>query len=716
MSENFVHIPDDYVERVYAGWLGKVIGVRHGSNIEGWSSKAIADVYGEITGSGYLFDFKNFASDDDTNGPLFYIRALEDYTHTRELTAGQIGKTWLNYVPYEHGFYWWGGYGVATEHTAYLNLRAGIPAPRSGSIEQNGFMIAEQIGGQIFIDTWGLVVPSDYKLAAEYAQKAASVSHGGNGIYGGMFIAACISAAFVEKDIASVIKCGLETIPEDCEYTKMSKDVIAFYESNPEDWQKCLKYVQDYYGYDRYPGNCHIIPNSAVIVLSLLYGEGDFTRSINICNMCGWDTDCNVGNVGTIVGVFAGLEDIDMNWRRPVNDLLICSSVIGSMNIRDIPHDAYYIARLGYLIAGENPPDKWAAISSKRGKIYDFKLPGSTHAFRVRTSREQKTDYVLTHTREPVVSADGALKAGAALSSAGDEMFVYHKTYYRPDDFDDNRGGPSFSPILYPGQCITARVMVSRIHGKAPKINLYVKDDNSGLLHCSEQIDVTPDSWQELNFEIPALDGACLTEAGIKIMKCDSGNRDMLLCYIDEMTFSGDPDYTLNFAKERIEHWGGLQREVSQCTYLKGIWDIDNGTLVGSCADFGEAYTGNPDWADYTLIATLQPLVGDEHRLNFRVQGAIRSYAIGLAPGGKLVLYKNDNGYQKLVEIPYPWEHMKNYTLHVRVEGSVIEISDENGILMKYDDTDKPYLSGQIGFSMAGGSRCAFSDVRVGKV
>src|SRR5665647_3689931 len=100
---------------------------------------------------------------------------------------------------------WWGGYGVSTEHTAYVNLQNGIKAPVSGSIEVNGSTVAEQIGGQIFIDVWGLIAPGKASLAAKYAEKAASVSHDGNGKYGGMFIAACIAEAFVEKDIRSII-------------------------------------------------------------------------------------------------------------------------------------------------------------------------------------------------------------------------------------------------------------------------------------------------------------------------------------------------------------------------------------------------------------------------------------------------------------------------------------------------------------------------------
>lgn len=63
-------IPTDYIERVYAGWLGKIIGVRHGAPVEGWSYERLEKVYGEI--DGYLVDYKDFAADDDSNGPMFF--------------------------------------------------------------------------------------------------------------------------------------------------------------------------------------------------------------------------------------------------------------------------------------------------------------------------------------------------------------------------------------------------------------------------------------------------------------------------------------------------------------------------------------------------------------------------------------------------------------------------------------------------------------------
>jgi len=140
-DENTYQLNENTLERIYAGWLGKVIGIRMGAPVEGWSSEEIQKKYGELWD--YPVDYGNFAADDDSNGPVFLVRALEQVEPGRKLTAQDVAEALLNYAPYEHGFFWWGGYGLSTEHTAYLNLRQGIPAPLSGSIQKNGKTMAE---------------------------------------------------------------------------------------------------------------------------------------------------------------------------------------------------------------------------------------------------------------------------------------------------------------------------------------------------------------------------------------------------------------------------------------------------------------------------------------------------------------------------------------------------------------------------------------------
>ena len=180
---------------------------------------------------------------------MFFLRALEDYG--LNATAEEMGLTWLNYVQEGKGFFWWGGYGKSTENTAYLNLKSGIPAPLSGSIKQNGAAVAEQIGGQIFIDTWGLVSPVDLNWTAEYAKRAASVSHDGAGIHGGIFTACAISAAFTNNNIYQVIDKALSYIPNNTEFMRMANDVKAFYKANPNNWRDGFEFVYKNYGYDK---------------------------------------------------------------------------------------------------------------------------------------------------------------------------------------------------------------------------------------------------------------------------------------------------------------------------------------------------------------------------------------------------------------------------------------------------------------------------------
>src|SRR5688572_12181656 len=126
-------LPNDYAQRVYAGWLGKCTGVRFGAPLEGWTYAEIRDNLGELTT--YVREDWNkiFKPDDDTAVPMILIRALQDYGATSDMSAQQIADTLLNYLGDQHGTFWWGGYGVSTEHTAYLNLTNGVPAPRSGS-------------------------------------------------------------------------------------------------------------------------------------------------------------------------------------------------------------------------------------------------------------------------------------------------------------------------------------------------------------------------------------------------------------------------------------------------------------------------------------------------------------------------------------------------------------------------------------------------------
>jgi ADP-ribosylglycohydrolase len=697
-------IPVDYIERCYSGWLAKLIGIQYGAPIEGWTYEKIHEVYGEL--DGYIVDYNMFAADDDSNGPMIFIRALNDAKCTRDITPQDIAETWLNYAPYEHGFYWWGGYGKSTEHTAYLNLRSGISAPRSGSIEQNGAAIAEQIGGQIFIDTWGLVFPNQPELSAEYAGKAASVSHGGNAIYGGQYVAVAISLAFTAKNIREVLEGALNYIPADCEYARVVKDVIRFHdEQEKKDWRKAFKYVKENWGYDRYPGNCHIIPNAAAMVLSMIYGDGDFDRTLNICNMCGWDTDCNVGNVATIMGVLCGLEAISMpKWRAAVNDTFAVSCVLGCLNSMDAPWCVAYLSELAYRMAGEEMPEKWKKYMDPDEIYYHFQLPGSTHGFKVILEREKAHEI-------QCVNGGGVLKTSVINLRPTEAYRIAKRTYFYPADFHDNRYDPAFSPKVYPGQKLSARVKQAKSCQLELYASMYVRDRNrDGQLFESERIRLKAGEPVELSFDIPSVEHMLIDEIGVRIA-CGGdqgyGVRDSALVYMGEFRVTGMPKYDIDFTKERMEVYTDLHREVSQFTFLKGVWSLENGRLMGSTNDFGEAYTGDIRWTDYTLEGSVTMACEGECGLNVRVQGAIRSYAAALKDG-KLMIRKNENGYRTLAECDHPTVIGETYRLKVEANGNEISVREGGKLLLSVKDTEKPYLNGCIGCSVRDGARAYY--------
>lgn len=690
-------IPHDYDERVYAGWLGKCIGVRFGAPIEGWTYEEIRDNIGELTTYIDETPGKVFKPDDDTAFPMVLIRALEDYG--LDPTPEQISLTRLNYVSDQHGTHWWGGYGISSEHTAYVNAAAGIPAPLCGSMALNGKALAEQIGGQIFSDIWGLVAPNNPARAADLAERAASVSHDGEGLYGGRFIAALVSQAFSESDPFALIEAGLALIPPGSEYTRVIRAVLDYHQRVPDDWRAGFSLLKANFGYDRYPGVVHIIPNAGVIALALAYGGGDFSRTLQIANMAGWDTDCNVGNVGAIMGVALGLDGIDGAWRAPMNDLLITASVTGTRNILTIPQCADLFCRLGREMAGET-------VTAR--PRYHFAYRGAT------SNVEVRGEHARAIALRQVVLSDStpALQVSVRKLQRKGEVRIYTRTYYRPGDLSSNYYGATFSPLVYPGQMVTARLYLPPDAPDSIRAGVYVFDDNHAESHQASAVELAPGTWHTLRYTVPALDNACLSEVGIVVRNLSRSEWTTGAVYLETLDWDGAPDFSTDFRHERHESGG-----ISQWTRLRGFWRLDEGAYHGSGVGESETYTGDPAWTDIRVEVALVPLTGDYHNINARVQGALRSYALGLAPGGRLALYKKDRTYTQVAAADFAWTHGTRYHLTLTAQGDRLTATarDEGGSeqALTWHDSAAPYRNGQIGLSTWHGSHTRYEAVRV---
>lgn len=569
--------------------------------------------------------------------------------------------------------------------------------------------MAEQIGGQIFIDPWGLVSPGNPHQAAELAEKAASVTHGGNGVWGGVYVACAISLAFVEPDLEKVLEKALAYIPEDCEYAKVVRAVTTYYKEHPDSWRDCFQYIYESFGYDKYPGNCHIIPNAAVMILSMLYGKGDFTKTLCICNMCGWDTDCNVGNVGCIMGVHCGIEGIDYDkWRKPINDFLACSSVVPSLNAMDVPYGASYFAKMAYLLAGESPEKPWDTLLGERLDSCHFEYPGSTHAIR---SRGNGMCHI-RNTDEQAYTGSRSLKLIANGMESGEECYFYKQTYYGPEDFSDSRYDPFFSPLVYPGQTLHLSVMPMPCESMEFTAQIYAKNGATGQYVRGEKV-AADGTWHQLDLTIPGGVSGYIQEVGVILCgKAGGFAQGELVAYLDDLYVEGEPDYKLDFAGMKLECWNGLHQEVPQFARLKGHTYLEGPYLSLSCADFGEMYTGHHLWKNYALSCTLKPVTGEIHLIQARVQGAMRSYAAGFYGNGKVALLKNENGYRALEEGEFPWEAGKEYRLTLSVQGDEITLSMDGNQLLKWKDQE-PLKQGCAGIAVQKGSHCLYRDWEV---
>ncbi|WP_145037518.1 ADP-ribosylglycohydrolase family protein [Paenibacillus sp. Y412MC10] len=697
-------IPKHYVETVYAGFIGMNIGIRLGAPIEpvAWTYERIRDVYGDIRD--YVKPYKTFAADDDANGPVFFIRALYDDATDRELSPEDVGKAWLNYAREGIGMFWWGGEDISTEHRAYVNLRKGIPAPRSGSIEVNGTEMAEQIGGQIFIDSWGLLFPGQAEKAADYAEKAASVSHDGNGLYGARFMAACIAKAFNASSMDEIIAEGLRMIPDDSTYARVVHAVMDFHREQPADFRACRQYLEDHWGYDKYTGVCHIIPNAGVCVLALLYGEGDYARTVEIASMCGWDTDCNAGNVGTILGVYGGLAGIPEHYRKPINDFIVASSVSGYLNLVDFPTFAKELALLGYRLNGEKAPEELVR-RVKQGEVYfDFDLPGSTHGFR--TSNSFKTP-VLRHSTKNAYDGRGSLEVVFDRLVEGDSSKIYFKPFYRRAEFNDEKYKPTFAPLAYSGQTVSAHIYADQWEGEPVTLTPYVRNTYT-------QEDVRLDAftpvcgeWNAVQFVIPDTDGAMIDEIGW-ILESPSPllNRAIGSLFVGQFRITGASDYTIDFAKQAKEF-----ASVTPFSHHRGKWELRDGALHCSSEGDTSSYSGNYYAGDMEIEATIKPISGTSHGVIARAQGVMRHYLAGFDGPNSVSFIKQDFGITRLITAKYDWALGKEYRLKLVSERDrfILYINGENVLECK----ETAYAHGMFGFGCLEDGENEIKEVRV---
>ena len=714
-------LPQDYLERVYAGVLGKLIGVYLGRPFEGWSNERIERELGEVN---YyvneriksLPDYMPrrpplIVTDDDISGTFTFLRALTDYEDGRALTPQQIGQTWLNYIIEKKTILWWGGMGNSTEHTAYVRLKHGMSAPASGSIQTNGKVVAEQIGSQIFIDGWAMVAPGDPALAADLARRASSVSHDGEAIYGAQVIAAMEAQAFVEPDLNALIDCGVSFIPKDSIIAGMIND-LREWRDEIGDWREARKLLDQNYGYDKYGGNCHMVPNHGVIMLGLLYGDDPdpgirFQKSLMIANTAGWDTDCNSGNVGCLLGIKDGLAALDTgpDWRGPVADRLYLPTADGGRALTDAVQETYRVVNMGRSLQEEPTPP----LQPKDDARFHFELPGAVQGFmptRGFGAAPASLTNVLGH------SARGARSLAVRFDgvSPGQPAHVSTATFVPPEALNMVGYELLASPTLYPGQTVRARVEADTAIDNPITctlvLQMYGKDD-ALVPVLGPSVELDAGVARTFEWRVPDVGGDPIATIGLEI---SAAHRASGTVYLDYLTWDGTPTVTLGKGSGKL--W--RRAWVSGVDHFDAWWpeayrlSQDDGT--------GLLMTGTREWTDYAVSSTLIPHMGTRFGLAARVQGMRRFYALVLTQNGKAQLIKSLDtvaGHEQvLAEVPFESTFGTAYDLALQVKGNTL-VGLVNGTpLLNAVDATRPLTGGGVALLVTDG-RVATESVAV---
>ncbi len=693
-----------YPERVYAGVLGKIIGVYLGRPFEGWKYDRIMQELGEI--HYYVHDKLNLpliVVDDDISGTFTFLRALPDYGNRRDLTPAQIGQTWLNYIIENQTILWWGGVGNSTEHTAYSRLQHGIAAPHSGSIELNGKVIAEQIGAQIFIDGWGMVAPGDPALAADLARRAGSVSHDGEAVYAAQVLAAMGAAAFFESDIHSLLDTGLSFIPHTSVIYRMIGDIRAWHAQH-DDWRATRSLIASHYGYDCYRGNCHVVPNHALIILALLYGNDDFQRSLMIANTSGWDTDCNSGNVGCLLGIKNGLAGINAgpDWRGPVADRLYLPTADGGRAITDAVSEAYRIVNIGRALAHEQ------ALVPKQGARFHFEMPGSVQGFQMASTGALHDRAFLENVEGHSIEGKRSLALHYSHLTPDQTVQAYTPTFIPPEAMTMPSYSSIASPTLYPGQSLSARIEAAADNENTATCRLVLQtyDGNDELESTyGPAVALEPGSSQVLTWCIPDTHSQPIAQVGIEISTRAATSGTL---YLDYLTWEGEPDVVFT----RPETGGTMWRRAwvnainQQETRRPEVYRLSQNQGTGLLIQ------GTREWKNYRVGAPLCIQLAQAAGIAARVQGLKRYYALLLCNDNTVRLVKALDGNTVLAEVAYAVETFRYYELALQVVDTRLQGWVDDQLLLDVEDTNHPLETGAIALVCEEGT-IAINTVRV---
>jgi len=289
----------ELLDKIKGGWAGQMIGVSYGAPTEFRAQGKILE--GELKWAPDRVE--NSIHQDDLYVEMTFARVMD--TVGLNATSEQYGEAFKN-----------SKYGLwHANAAARRNLNRGIKAPMSGHPLYN--VHANDIDFQIEADFIGLMSPGLPRYSNLYCDRVGRVMNYGDGVYGGMFVCGMYSTAYFENDPRKVVEAGLACIPIQSSYAALIRDLLEYSAKNPEDWRKVWQMIEDKWDKDdvcpdgaMQPFNIDARLNGAYIAFGLLFGKGDFGKTMEIATRCGQDSDCNPSSAAGVLGVILGYSKI----------------------------------------------------------------------------------------------------------------------------------------------------------------------------------------------------------------------------------------------------------------------------------------------------------------------------------------------------------------------------------------------------------------------
>lgn len=341
--EEFRISKDELKDKIKGGWAGQTIGCTFGGPTEfRYQGTMVMDYVPIKWYDGYIKWWYDNAPGlyDDIYMDLTFVEVFEE--EGLDAPAESFAKA------FAHADYslW------HANQCARYNILNGIMPPESGHWLNNPH--ADDIDYQIESDFAGLMSPGMVNTSAEISDKIGHIMNYGDGWYGGVYLGALYSLAFISDDMQYIVKEALKTIPKQSNYYKVIDEAIRAYDENPNDWKYAWYKVQANWANDVgcpdgvfTPFNIDATVNSAWVVIGLLYGEKDFGKTVSISTRCGDDSDCNPASAGGILGAMIGYSNIPAYWKMGLAEVEPIDFKYTDISLNDV-------YAMGYKHAVEN--------------------------------------------------------------------------------------------------------------------------------------------------------------------------------------------------------------------------------------------------------------------------------------------------------------------------------------------------------------------------